>query len=194
MLDFLQCYIKEHSYSPSYREIMAKFGFSSLGTIHKHLTVLKKKGYVENEVRSSRSLRLVEAVKKGGFENEVPLIGQISIGFPIEMYPQVQTLTLPSYLTPNPSHTYALRVKGDGLAEEHMEEGDLIIVETGRNPHEGDRILALINHHDTLIKKYFPEEGYVRLESQSSHLRPIILRQEDVHIQGIVVGLLRLYI
>jgi repressor LexA len=192
ILDFLQSYLEKHRYSPSYREIMKKFGFSSLASVYKHLHILKRKGYVDAEKRCSRSLSL-NPLEKETLKVDIPFIGQLSAHGPIETFPQAQTLSLPSYLIRNPAHSYVLRVVGDAFTEELIGTGDLVVVETGRSAEEGDCILALINHDNMLIKRYHAEGSYIRLESYNVELHPIIVREADLVILGMVVGLLRMY-
>ena len=196
VMDFIQDYISHHTFSPSYREIMHKFGFSSLGSVYKHVQVLKRKGVLLSEKQCSRSLSPVEAIRdKNEAEAEIvlPFMGCIAAGNSIETFPQVQTIAIPHYLVPSSENTYVLRAKGDSLMEELIADGDLIIVEARHEAHPGETVLVLINQSDTFIKRYYPEDHYVRLESRTAHQHPIMIRYEDLMIQGVVVGLLRLF-
>lgn len=196
LMDYIQEYIDHHSYSPSYREIMQKFGFSSLGSVYKHVHVLKRKGVLLSEKQCSRSLSPVEKAqdkKEHGREITLPFIGYLAAGRSIETFPQVQTIAVPHFLVPSSENTYVLRAKGDSLIEELIADGDLLIVEARHEAHPGETVLALINHSDTFIKRYFPEDHYVRLESRTTHQHPLMIRYDDLIIQGVVIGLTRLF-
>lgn len=100
---------------------------------------------------------------------------------------------MPEFLVHNPEKTYVLRAKNDSLSEELIAEGDLLLVEARQEAHEGETVVAIINQHDTIIKKFYREAAYIKLISHNALLQPIILREEDVLVQGVVVGLLRLF-
>lgn len=195
ILNYIQEFIQAHHYSPSYREISKHFAFSSLGSVYKHVRVLERKGVLFSEKNCSRSLTLPpeNIPKRNLIEIEIPFIGYISAGFPIETFSQSQTLAVPEFLVHNPEKTYVLRAKNDSLSEELIAEGDLLLVEARQEAHEGETVVAIINQHDTIIKKFYREAAYIKLISHNALLQPIILREEDVLVQGVVVGLLRLF-
>lgn len=189
---FIEEFIHKNNFSPSYRDIQEKFGFSSLGTVYNYIKLLKRKGMLSAEKQCGRSVALTAAqTRKNHSEIEVPLIGSIKAGYPIEMLLQPQTVSLPEALVPHPEHTYALKAKGDSLNEELIAEGDLLIVEAYQEVDNGDTIIALVNAHDTLVKRYFREEGYIRLESKTPHHRPMIVREKDLAVQGRLAAVLR---
>lgn len=193
ILRFIHHFIETHHYSPSYREIMQHFAFSSPGSVYKYIHTLKRKGALIAEKRCSRSLTPIDAPlsTKRQADVELPFIGNISAGHPIEMFIQTQTIIVPLSLVHAPDKTYVLRALGDSLNEEAINDGDLLIVEARQDAQAGEMIIALINQHDTVIKRYYPEGQYVRLESH--HHQPFILRQESITIQGILLGLIRHY-
>lgn len=192
ILNFINSYISTNQYSPSYQEIMNRFGFSSLGTIHKHIHVLKRKGVLDSEHQKGRSLFPTEASKNSSAEIELPFIGLISMGQPIEMFAKTQTLAVPDFLVQDREKTYVLRARGNSLNEEMIADGDLIIVEAQSEAHSGTTIVGMINSQTTIIKKYYIEEGFVRLEGAIPH-KPIRLRPENLLIQGVVKGLIRVF-
>ena len=195
IVNYIHEFIAAHRYSPSYREIGSHFGFSSLGSVYKHIHTLRKKGVLQLEAMSSRSLKPVnEAVKNGTiFEKKLPLIGNISAGVPIQLFSKSQEVYVPHAFVRLPDQTYVLKAQGNSLNEELIGDGDLIVVEARQEAHPGETIVALINNHDTILKKYYPEGDYVKLTGCNPHQHPIILRTEDIQIQGIVVGLVRSY-
>ncbi len=193
VLDFIKDFIHTHRYSPSYREIMAHFNFSCVGSVTKHIDALKRKGILNNEKNCSRSLTLTETstATPRRQEIEIPLIGTISAGNPIELYPNSQTIAIPEILIHDRDSTYVLRAKGDSLEEEMIADGDLLIIEARQKALPGETIIALINNHDTIVKQYHPEGIYVRLVGHNPHHHPIIIREEDISIQAILIGLIR---
>lgn len=195
IITFIQDFIDANRYSPSFREIKNHFGFASVSAVFKHVGALKRKGIILSEPNRRRSLYLAETpvLKEVRPEIELPLIGIVSAGFPIETFSHTQSIAIPEFMVHVPEKTYVLRARGDNLQEEMISDGDLLIVEARENAQPGETVLALINHHDTIIKKYFPEGQYVRLAGHNPHHQPIILRQEDVVIQGVLVGMIRLF-
>jgi len=193
--EYIEEFIASHHYSPSYREIMQHFGFSSVASVAKHIEVLKRKGILISDKGSSRSLSLAPKTKNlPTFSNEIklPFIGYMSAGAPIEIFPQAQTITVPSFLVPNSEMTYVLRARDDSLQDELIADGDLLLIEARQEASSGETILALINQYDALIKKYYPEGHYVYLRSLIAEHPPLTFKNEEILIQGVLVGLLRL--
>ncbi len=189
---FIEEYIKKNNFSPSYRDIQEQFGFSSLGTVYSYIQRLKRKGMLTAEKQCSRSFTLAQALKdKNSSDISIPLIGHIKAGYPIEMLLQPKTIALSSALILHEEQTYALQAKGDGFNEELIADGDILIVETSKEIHNGDTVIALINAHNTLVKRYYHEDSYVRLESKTPHHRPMIVREKDVTVQGHLIALIR---
>jgi repressor LexA len=194
LIDFIQNYISINRYSPSYREISHHFGFSSLGSVHKHLVTLKKKGFLLSESNSSRSITIIDApTSLQNLEISIPLIGHIAAGIPIQTFPQTQQIQVPSTYVLSPEKTYALRVQGDSLNEEMIADGDIILIEVRQEAHPGETVVALINKNDIIIKKYYSEGEFVRLLGTNPEHNPILLRKEDIVVQAVVVSLLRKY-
>lgn len=196
IVDYIQDFIAHNRYSPSYREIGSHFGLSSLGSVYKHICALKRKGHLETKKQSSRSMALVkEESNLVETQNEIslPLIGHLLAGQPLRLFSQPQEINVPRTFVHAPEKTYVLRAQGEALVEELIAEGDLIVIEARQEAHPGETIVALINNHDTILKRYFPEGEYVRLTGSSPQQHPIILRAEDIQIQGVVVGLMRYF-
>jgi repressor LexA len=194
ILRYIEDFIQSNHYSPSYREIMHYFNLKSLATVHKHLEVLKRKGVILSEKKCSRSLFPTKELhhKNVSIEVELPLIGHISAGTPVETFEHAQTLAVPEFLVHDPEKTYVLRARGNSLNDELIADGDLVIVEARQEASSGETVVALINHQNTTVKRYHPEGNYIRLISQTSPHHPLIVRNSDVTIQGVVIGVLRL--
>lgn len=197
ILDYIEQFIKKNRYSPSYREIQNSFGFSSLGSVAKHISVLKRKGVLVAEKKASRSIYpIVENPPENehvSSEIELPFLGHISAGSPIETFAQTQTLAVPDFLVPTADTTYALRARGSSLHDEMIADGDIILVEARHEAHAEETIVGMINHEETVVRQYFPEGTFIRLSSLNPLVKPLVIRHEDLLVQGVVVGLLRLF-
>ncbi len=191
ILDFIEEYIGAHRYSPSFREIGDHFGFSSLGSVYNHIQLLKKKGALQFQDKTPRSLlpEKMESVRK---KSVVPLIGILRIGMPPELFSSSEKIELASFLLPSEEEYYLLRIEGEAAAEDLMQSGDLLAI-VPRPAQSGESVLALINHYTSFVKRIFFDSPYVRLESSNPHVQPMVLREDHVEIQGVVVGLLRSY-
>lgn len=196
LIDFIHSFITNNRYSPSYREIKNHFGFTSLGSVYKHLTTLKKKGFLAGESKVSRSITTIvnePAQSPNTSEMTIPFIGHIAAGMPIQTFPQTQQIQVPSNYVHSPEKTYALRAQGNSLAEEMIVDGDILLVEVRSEALPGETVVALINGHDIIVKKYYREGDLIRLQGSPSSHNPILLRQKNIVVQAVVVGLLRLY-
>jgi repressor LexA len=195
VLHFIQRFIEQHRYSPSYREIMHHFNFTSPGSVYKYIHTLQRKGVLTAEKNSHRSLMPVQAPNPviESKEIQLPLIGNISIGYPLELFVQPRMIAVPHSLILAPENTYILQTQGDALHDEWIQDGDLLLIEARQDIHPGEMILGLINQHDTVLKRYYPEGQNIRLESQHPHASSLTVRNEHILIQGVLVGLLRMY-
>jgi repressor LexA len=191
VLNYIEEFIRTHGHSPSYREIMVQFDLSSVGTVYKHIQVLKRKGMLSAEKQCSRSLVLSSGYSQS--EIQVPFIGNIAAGSPIETFSQTKNMAVPKFLIHDPNKTYILQAKDETLNDELIHEGDFLIVEARQDVHQGDTIVAMLSHHETIIKKYHCEGSFIRLTGHNPHQKPILLRPEELQIQGVVIGLFRLF-
>ncbi len=194
--DYIHTFIIDHHYSPSYREIGLHFGFQSLGTVYKHVRILKRKGILTNEPKKRRSLALASdrhQPQTKPWEIQLPFIGHIKGGEPISTFPESQTLSVPSSMVSSPESTYVFRVMGDNLIDEHIVDGDLLIVEARQEVQPGETIVGLIHKDELLIRRFYPEGQYIRLHSHSTLQSPIIVKQAELIVQGVLVGLIRIY-
>ncbi|MGK5594106.1 MAG: transcriptional repressor LexA [Parachlamydiaceae bacterium] len=189
--DFVCDTFQQTGRTPTFREIQNHFNFSSLGTVYNFVKILKRKGFFSDDRHAAISLTTFK--QESSQECLIPFIGLIAQGFPIETFPQTKNVSLPSSLVQNPENTYVLKAKGETLSEERISDGDLLIVEARQEAHYGEIVLATINNYDTIIKRYYPEGSYVRLEGSHDQHQPIILEKDEISIQGILVGLWRHY-
>ena len=191
ILDYLNDFIQQHGYAPSLEEIGRRFGLSSLATVHKHLTNLQEKGFIKRAWNRSRSVELVPS-RIGGRSVELPLLGYVAAGRPIEAVVGNETIAVPEDLV-GKRETYVLRVKGDSMIDEQIRDGDYVIVEDRHHAENGEMAIALVNGSDVTLKKWYLEQGHVRLQPANPAMQPLILQPDQVQIQGVVIGVMRRY-
>jgi repressor LexA len=191
IVDYLDDYIAEHGYAPTLEEIGARFGLSSPATVHKHLTNLESKGMLRRKWNHSRALELVPQKRKAAAV-ELPLLGQVAAGQPIEAIETPGTIALPEELVRR-ENSYVLRVKGESMIEDGILDGDFIVVEERASPENGETIVALVNG-DATVKRFFRERnGKIRLQPANQHMAPILVREREFSSRGRVVAVLRRY-
>jgi repressor LexA len=192
ILDFLARHIEKKGYAPTIEEIGEQFGLSSLATVHKHLTNLQEKGLIRRAWNRSRALELVPTEVKVQAV-ELPLLGRVAAGTPIEAISSSETIFVPEDMVGR-GNTYVLQVKGDSMIEEQIRDGDYVIVEDRRTAKDGEMVIALLDNENVTLKKFYRERGgKVRLQPANARLKPMIVDQEDLRIQGVVIGVLRKY-
>lgn len=191
ILDYLKEFIDERGYAPSLDEIGGRFGLSSLATVHKHLMNLQEKGFIRRTWNRSRSVELVQA-RTGGRAVDLPLLGHVAAGEPIEAVTSAETVTVPEDLVGS-RETYALRVRGSSMIDEQIRDGDLVIVENRRAARNGEMVVALLDGSDVTLKKFYREKGHVRLQPANDALAPIVAKPDAVQVQGVVIGVVRRY-
>ena len=191
ILDYLNEFIEQHGYAPSLEEIGRRFGLSSLATVHKHLTNLQEKGFIRRAWNRSRSVELVPT-RTGGRAVELPLLGFVAAGAPIEAVVSSETVAVPEELV-GKRNTYALRVRGDSMIDEQIRDGDLVIVEDRQSAENGEMVIALLRGAEVTLKKFYRENGRVRLQPANQTLQPILVDADQVQIRGVVIGMMRKY-
>jgi repressor LexA len=191
VLDYLNDFIQQHGYAPSLEEIGRRFGLSSLATVHKHLTNLQEKGFIKRAWNRSRSVEMV-ATRTGGRAVELPLLGYVAAGSPIEAIAGSETIAVPENLV-GKRDSYVLRVKGDSMIDEQIRDGDYVIVEDRRSAENGEMVIAMLHGSDVTLKKLYRDQGRIRLQPANPAIQPILASPEDVQIQGVVVGVMRKY-
>ena len=191
ILDYLKEFIDERGYAPSLEEIGRRFGLSSLATVHKHLMNLQEKGFIRRAWNRSRSLELVQT-RAGGRAVDLPLLGYVAAGEPIEAVVGTETVTVPEDLV-GARETYALRVRGSSMIDEQIRDGDLVVVEDRQVARNGEMVVALLDGSDVTLKTFYREKNHIRLQPANKSLAPIIARPETVRVQGVVIGVMRRY-
>ncbi|MEO6221741.1 MAG: transcriptional repressor LexA [Vicinamibacterales bacterium] len=191
ILDYLQEFIQQHGYAPSLEEVGRRFGLSSLATVHKHLTNLEEKGCIKRLWNRSRSVELLSA-RTGHRAVELPMLGFVAAGLPIEAVTGTETIAVPEDLVGR-RDTYVLKVKGDSMIDEQIRDGDYVIVEDRKTAENGEMVIALLGGSDVTLKKFYRENGRVRLQPANPAMQPMIVDAALVQLQGVVVGVMRKY-
>jgi repressor LexA len=195
VLDFVAKFVDDNGYSPSYEEIAHGLNLASLATVHKHISALDTKNYLKRGFNRSRSLDLGPKYMqehRRPRELEVPLLGRIAAGQPVEAIEHRTTLSFADFA--GNRDTYALEVRGDSMIEDHICDGDMILVERTAEVRDGDIVVALVSGTETTLKRLFHEPGgRIRLQPANSSLEPILVPAAEVQIQGRLLAVLRKY-
>ncbi len=200
ILEFIRGFQKSRGIAPTHREICDHFGFSSYGTVYKHLSLLEKKGLIRRDWNQKRGVEIVEqndepapaaatARRQDSPVRELPLFGYIAAGRPLEVDVSDETIAVPEHLTTR-GENYVLKVRGDSMVEDGILDGDLVIIARRDEAHNGDMVVANVSGEVTL-KRLYREGERVRLQPANSMMGPIYAAARDVAVQGIVVGLMR---
>jgi repressor LexA len=193
ILDYVEEFVESNGYSPSYEEIAEHFGYSSLATVHEHLSNLEQKGFLRKNYNKSRSLEVVRADVQGAIALELPLLGNVAAGLPIEAVPQDETIAVPHDMVRR-GNNYVLRVKGDSMIDEQIRDGDYIIVNARQTAENGEMVVALVAGESATVKKFYREPGNrIRLQPANPNMQAMYFAAHEVQIQGIVVGVIRKY-
>lgn len=198
VLDFVARFVDENGYSPSYEEIARGLNLASLATVHKHISTLEAKQYLKRGFNQSRSLDLgpkyLQEQRKQRHEIplEVPLLGRIAAGAPVEAVEQREVVRFSDFLG-NPD-VFALEVRGDSMIEDHICSGDLVLVERSSEAKDGEIVVALIDGAETTLKRFYREPGdRIRLQPANAALQPIFVSSKNLEIQGRLLAVLRKY-
>lgn len=193
ILNYLAAYIEEKQYAPSFEEIALHFSFSSLATVHEHLTNLEQKGFIRRSHNESRSIELVPEPGHAS-ATELPLLGQVAAGVPIEAVTTQETIAVPDDLIPRRGSSYVLRVRGDSMIDEHIQDGDFVVVNSRNTAENGEMVIALIDGTSATVKRFYREAGgWIRLQPANENVPAIRVQEDQMLVQGIVVGVIRKY-
>lgn len=191
VLDVIREFIDTNGYSPSLEEIGGTLGLSSVATVHKHVTHLVEKGLVRRVWNQNRSIDLVRGAS--GQALDLPLVGTIAAGAPLEAVPTTETITVPADMVSGRGRTFVLRIQGDSMIGEQIREGDFVIIEERPLARDGETVVALVDGTDATLKRFYREGGHVRLQPSHPTMEPIVVAADRVQVQGVVVGLIRKY-
>ncbi len=199
LMDFLSGFIEKRGYSPSYEEIAAGLQLASLATVHKHIQALETKQYLKRSYNHSRSLEIGERY----FNEErarlpkptpamVPLLGRIAAGVPVEAINTPETLQFSDFI--GNQSTFALKVRGESMIDDHICNGDYVLVEKTDSVRNGDIVVALVDGTEATLKRYYDEaDGRVRLQPANAAMAPIFVDRTSLEVQGRVLAVMRKY-
>lgn len=201
LLDYIADYIDERGYSPSYDEMKQAMELSSVATIHKHVEALEERRYLRRTFNHSRSIDVTPAYaaarrrERGGHDAstaEVPLAGRIAAGAPVEAIPDHETLAFAEFT--GKGDAFALQVRGESMIEDHICDGDFVLVEKVTEVRNGDIVVALVGGMEATLKRFYKErDGSIRLQPANRTMEPILVQPDQLQIQGRVISVMRKY-
>ena len=193
ILNYLTVYNEQNGYAPSFEEIAENFRYNSLATVHEHLTNLERKGYIKRSYNESRAIEILptEATPRA---LELPLLGTVAAGIPIEAVEHNESVTVPDSFVRHGGNHYVLRVRGNSMIDEQIRDGDFVVVNERQRADNGEMVIAMLGGSSATVKKFYRErDGRIRLQPANETMEPIYVHENDISIQGIVVGVLRRY-
>jgi repressor LexA len=193
ILDYLNSYSAEHGYAPSFEEIAEQFNYNSLATVHEHLTNIERKGYIKRTYNESRAIEILpsDVISRAV---ELPLMGAVAAGAPLEAMTTDETVSVPEDFVRRSGNHYALRVHGQSMIEDQIRDGDFVVVHDRQSADNGDMVIAMLDGGGATVKRYYRErDGRIRLQPSNEQMAPIYVREDEMQVRGIVVGVLRRY-
>ena len=193
ILTYVTDHIQAKGYAPSFEEIAEQFSFQSLATVHEHLTNLERKGYIRRTPNESRAIEIVPPKGQSGAV-ELPLLGLVAAGEPIEAVSGTDTVAVPDELVPRRGRSYVLKVRGHSMIDEQIQDGDFIVVQERNQADNGQMVVALVNGAGATVKRFYREPGgWIKLQPANPTMNPLRVNERDVVVQGVVVGVIRKY-
>ena len=187
VLDFVGSYSQKKGYAPSFEEIRKQLKLASVSTVHFHISKLKEGGYVGKIENKARAI----SVASKELMVKIPLLGMIAAGEPIEAIQQNEFIAIPKNNLPPNSEIYALRVVGNSMIDENINDGDIVLVKQQETAENGQKVVALIDNQEATLKKFYKEKGYIRLQPANKNMDPLIFRNgRGISIQGIVLDVI----
>ncbi|HEX6879929.1 MAG TPA: transcriptional repressor LexA [Terriglobales bacterium] len=193
--DFISEFVQSNGYSPSFEEIGEGLGLSSLATVHKHVSNLEEKGLLKRDYNRSRSIDVLPMKSRNKATApppyELPLVGRIAAGKPIEQVETPETISLADFT--RSKDVFVLEVRGESMQDEHIVDGDYVLVEKTQTARNGEIVVALVTGSETTLKRFYKEGETIRLQPSNARMQPIMVPAGDVQVQGRVIGVLRKY-
>jgi len=188
ILNYIKKFIQKNEYAPSLEEIKEHFNLKSVSTIHQHIEALKTKGYLNKLAHQHRTIELIKNRQKDNLI-DIPLLGTIAAGQPIEAIEDKETITMSEAQLPKSGEFFALRVQGDSMIEEGIFDEDTVIIRKQSTAENGDTVVALIDGNEATLKKIYKEKNKFRLQPANPKMKPIFVK--ELIIQGKVISVLR---
>jgi repressor LexA len=192
VLDYLIRYNLSNHKSPTTSEIQAQFGLRSPGTVYHLLSALESDGAIRRIPHARRGIEIIRPPDMSG-DCEIPMLGIVAAGYPIEAVLHQETIDVPRDLH-GKGRTFALRVRGDSMSGDHIADGDYLIVESRETAENGQTVIAIIDGDQATVKRFYRERGRIRLEPANTRFKPIYVKPPSrLAIQGVVIGIIRKY-
>ncbi len=191
ILTYLGSYSNSNGYAPSFEEIAEEFNYNSLATVHEHLSNLERKGYIKRSYNESRAIEILPSqVYPKAVELQV--LGSVAAGVPIEHQAAGESICVPdSFLRKSGNH-YVLRVRGQSMIDAQINDGDMVVVNERQSADNGEMVIAMMHGTSATVKKFYRErDGRIRLQPANETMEPLYVHENDISIQGVVVGVLR---
>ena len=195
VLRFFRDYRREHGISPTLEEAAGEIGVSKI-TIYEHLKQLALKGAIHRDKAKARAVSILfdpdrqddDEARSSAPEPTLPLVGTIAAGRPIEVIEDREDIAI-SDLVPHGDAHYLLRVRGKSMIEDHIDDGDMVVIEHRKTANNGEIVVAIVDHEEATLKRFYQEEGRVRLQPANSCLSPTY--PDHVEIRGVVRAVIR---
>lgn len=192
ILGFIRQYIDTNGFAPTLKQIAEALEVSSLATIHEHLQALEKKGLIRKKIGATRGISLTDNIPNTSQGLEVPIMGYIAAGLPIEPYTDPNaTISISPQMVSSTKRVFVLQVKGESMIEDGIMDGDFVVIEQQEQADNGDIVVAVLNNGLATLKRYYKETSRIRLQPANKTMSPIYAK--EVTIQGKVVSLIRKY-
>lgn len=193
VLDYIESYFDENGVAPTQKEIKDHFELKSYGSVQRYLKYLMEEGLLESNWNERRGLKLKKQPPQFEESREVPLLGDVAAGVPIEAIENPHTIQVPLHMIRKENRYFALRVRGDSMIEDGILEDDILVVEERSNAHQGQTIVAIIDGEAT-VKNYFKKPNCIELHPANSTMAPFVIGPaQSFKIAGVLAGLLRSY-
>ena len=191
ILTYLGTYSDNYGYAPSFEEIAEEFNYNSLATVHEHLSNLERKGYIKRSYNESRAIEILpsQVYPKA---IELPVLGTVAAGVPIEVATQGESICVPDSFVRKSGNHYVLRVRGQSMIDAQINDGDMVVVNERQSADNGEMVIAMMHGTSATVKKFYRErDGRIRLQPANETMEPLYVHENDISIQGVVVGVLR---
>ena len=219
LLEFIHARVQRDGVPPSFDEMKDALDLRSKSGIHRLITALEERGFIRRLAHRARAveiLKMPEAMEKPGFAPrvikgdrvdpprgampvtasamELPVMGRIAAGTPIEAISEVAShVAVPHQMLRTGRNHYALEVKGDSMIEAGINDGDIVVIEDGAVAQNGDIVVALVEGHEATLKRLRRKAGMIALEAANPAYETRVFREDQVRVQGKLVGLIRSY-
>jgi repressor LexA len=193
--EFICRHMEAQQQPPTIAEIGKQFRMSSSASVHSILSALEREGLIKRIPNVSRGIELAKLPRQENTDDdyEIPLLGLVAAGQPIEAILAHETVHAPKHMMGR-GRMFALRVRGDSMIEENIQDNDIIIVSSQETAENGQMVVALIDGNYATVKKFYREPDFIRLEPANPQFKPIFIKTPGrLQLQGVVRGLIRNY-